>query len=56
MTNVIVVIVDSSLRPRALVSEIVSQLEFDHRATVKHAVVFTKTGRKAAEYERKQRE
>ena len=54
MRYAVVVMLDSDDDPTALANEIVSGLEFEHRTTVRSAVVLTEDGREVAVYDRKE--
>lgn len=54
MRFALIVMLDSGDEPEQLVSEVVSSIEFDHRATVRYAVVLTDDGVQVAVYDRKE--
>ena len=50
----LVVMLESADRPRTILNELVSNLEFDHCTTIGYAVVLTRNGRNVAVYDRKE--
>ena len=54
MRYAVVVVLESDDDPKALPNEIVSGLEFDHRAAVRSVVVLTEDGDEVAVYDRKE--
>ena len=54
MRFALIVMLDSGDEPEQLVSEVVSSIEFDHRATVRYVVVLTDDGVQVAVYDRKE--
>ena len=54
MRFALIVMLGSEDEPEQLVSEVVSALEFDHRTTVRYAVVLTDEGNEVAVYNRKE--
>ena len=55
MRFALIVMLDSEDEPKQLANEVVSALEFDHRSTVKYAVVLTDEGQEVAVYDRKEK-
>ena len=55
MRFALIVMLDSADEPQTLANEVVSALEFDHRTTVKYAVVLTDDGQEVAVYDRKEK-
>jgi hypothetical protein len=55
MRLAVIVMLDSDDEPNQVVGEVVSALEFDHRTTIKYAVVFTDDGEQVAVYDRKEK-
>ena len=55
MRFALIVMLDSEDEPKHLANEVVSALEFDHRSTVKYAVVLTDDGQEVAVYDRKEK-
>jgi len=51
----VVVMVDSDDDPRAVLNEIVSTLEFEHRSTVRSVVVLNEDGKELAVHDRKEK-
>ena len=54
MRYAVVVMLDSDDDPPEMANEIVSALEFEHRTTVRSAVVLTEDGEEVAVYDRKE--
>ena len=54
MRYAVVVMLDSDDDPTEIANEIVSGLEFEHRTTVRSAVVLTEDGREVAVYDRQE--
>ena len=54
MRYAVVVMLDSDDDPTEIANEIVSGLEFDHRAAVRSVVVLTEDGAEVAVYDRKE--
>ncbi len=54
MRFALIVMVDSDDEPERLVKEAVSTLEFDHRSTVRYAVVLTDDGEEVYNFKEEQ--